>query len=124
MKVYIVYSLFHYDDYKRADSSVDILKVFTDEDRAYNYAINKLLLMFEEFAIYSTYEEDSYKDNLFSKFHILSVINDENRTKEDIYNWIQFNLYDNILEEPEFTMMPTHINYLVTSKIIDNDDDE
>jgi hypothetical protein len=69
MKVYIVYSLFHVDDYKRADSSADILKVFTDEDKAYNFAINKLLLMFEEFAIYSTYEEDSYKDNLFSKFH-------------------------------------------------------
>jgi hypothetical protein len=51
---------------------------------------------------------------------ILSVINDENRTKEDIYNWIQSNLYDNILEEPEFTMMPTHTNYLVASKIIDD----
>ena len=122
MKVYIVYSLFHHDDY-RAYSSANVLKVFTYEDEAYNYAINKLLLMFEEFAIYSTYEEDSYKDNLFSKFHILSVINDENRTKEDIYNWIQFNLYDNILEEPEFTTMPTHVNYLVTSKIIDNDDE-
>lgn len=58
------------------------------------------------------------EDNLFSEEHISAVINDKNKTKKEIYNWIQDNLYDNILNEPEFTMMPTHTNYYVYVKDI------
>ena len=48
MKVYIVYSCFHYDDYKRADSASEVHRVFTNEEKAYEFANNKLLLMFDE----------------------------------------------------------------------------
>jgi hypothetical protein len=147
MKVYIVYSCYHYDDYKRADSSASIEGVFKDENNAYDFAINKLLVMFKDRAKYNheyidceNHKIDKYwkdkenylqceycgvsinedctinlddEDNLFSKEHILSVIIDKNKTKKEIYNWIQDNLYDNILISSEFTMMPTHTNYFV-----------
>ena len=53
MKIYIVYNCYHYDDYKRADSSSGIEKIFTDKEKAYDFANNKLLLMFEDYAKYS-----------------------------------------------------------------------
>ena len=64
------------------------------------------------------------KNNLFSKEHIISVINDTTKSKKEIYDWIQDNLYNNILCEPDYTMMPTHINYFVSTKTIDNDDED
>ncbi len=152
MKIYIVYYCYHYDDYKRADSGADIEEVFTNEEKAYELAIKKLILMFKDHARYSydhlecnkhtidKYWKDKenylqceycgnklkedctldleHEDNLFSKEHIMNIVNDKNKTKKEIYNWIQENLYDNILNEPEFTMMPTHTNYFVYEKNI------
>ena len=147
MKIYIIYHCYHYDDYKRADSAAGIDKVFTNEDDAYDFANNKLLLMFEDYAKYTTgnphcqthimneylknmsglmyceecivsINEDcklnlEHEDNLFSRYHIISVINDKTKSNKEIYRWIQDNLYDNILNKPEYTMMPSHINYFV-----------
>ncbi len=152
MKIYIVYYSYHYDDYKRADSSAGIEEVFTDEEEAYEFAIDKLLSMFDDYAKYNSeyiecenhvidkYWKDKenylqcgycgnkikedctldleHEDNLFSEEHISSITNDETKTKKEIYNWIQENLYDNILHQPEFTMMPTHTNYFVYEKIL------
>ncbi len=155
MKVYVVSYCYHYDDYKRADSASDVCKVFTDKEKAYEFANNELLLMFDKYAKYKYHgsecdnhiidecleiknngwiqcvncgvqlNEDGTLDlddeeNLFSKEHIISVMNDKTKSNQQIYDWIQDNLYDNILNEPEFTMMPTHVNYYVSEKIIDN----
>jgi hypothetical protein len=156
MKVFIVYSCYHYDDYKRAHSASEVHRVFTNEEKAYDFANKKLLLMFDEYAKYNSSEckthiIDEYfklkngwiqceecgiqlnkdgtvdlddKNNLFSKEHIISVINDTTKSKKEIYDWIQDNLYNNILCEPDYTMMPTHLNYFVISKTIDNDDED
>ena len=121
MKVYIVYSCYHYDDYKRAESSAEVCRVFTDEEKAYDFANNKLLLMFDDYANYNF--SDLEDEDLFSKEHIISIINDKTKSKKEIYNWIQDNLYNNILCEPQYTMMPSHINYFVNSKIIDDEED-
>ena len=153
MKIYIVYNCFHYDDYKRADSESRIEKVFTDEEKAYDFANNKLLSMFEDYAKYTNNNSDCQthimneylknmsglmycveciasinedctlnledENNLFSRYHIISVANDKTKSKKEIYNWIQDNLYNNILNEAEYTMMPTHTNYFVHEENIE-----
>ena len=55
----------------------------------------------------------THENNLFSKEHILSILDDENKSFKEKYDFIKDNLFDNILPQQEFTMMPTHYNYTV-----------
>ena len=53
MKVYIVHSYYHYDDYKRGESYSSVDGVFTTKDLAYECAIDNFKKMFDDYAKYN-----------------------------------------------------------------------
>ena len=97
MIVFVVYYYEHYDDYKRAESSGDVINVFTNEEDAYKCAVDNFIKMF----LYYEYEYDC------SDF-----INNELSYKEN-YDIIKEKLYTDILPEAEYTMQPSYKNYFV-----------
>jgi hypothetical protein len=142
MKIYVVYYYYHYDDYKRADGFADVIDVYSESENAYKCAVENFMKSFIDYAKYNwddiecdEHIIDKYflsqceicgntitenceldlndEDNLFSKYHLRKVFNDNKKTWKEKYDFIKDNLYKNILNKPEFTMQPTHENYFV-----------
>ncbi len=53
------------------------------------------------------------KKNMFTKDHILEILSGESMTLEQKLDFIEENLYENILPEAEFSLTPTHTRYFV-----------
>ena len=105
MIIFVVHYYEHYDDYKRADSSGDVINVFVNEDEAYKCAVDNFLEMFKSFKYIEWDGYDIISDSNNILYHTL--------THKEKYKIIKDNLFSRILPGPEYTSQPTHINYSV-----------
>jgi hypothetical protein len=143
MKVYIVHVHYHYDDYKRSESYSKIEKVYTKEEDAYKYSIEKIIFDSLNYARFNYVKDEEYDEEYDFEYadkdleecihnfnsngdceycgklemtqkKIEDILNDESKTYKDRYYWIKANLIKIIGACGEFTMFPTHTFYYVT----------
>ncbi|KAG0220874.1 hypothetical protein BGX31_010449 [Mortierella sp. GBA43] len=103
MKVYSITSMYHYDDYKRAETTSRILKITRDEESAYMFAHNNQL---EVMGRYIEKEPGEEYKRVDGEPWVISY-----------HKLIEH--FDNLLCEPQFTMMASQHRYLVEEHMVE-----
>ncbi|KAF9965506.1 hypothetical protein BGZ70_004702 [Mortierella alpina] len=106
MNVYIVTEMQHSDDYKRPSTEYVIKKVFRVKEEAYEFAHDQQLHSIQENMV----EEDSQGRNQPA---LKTYSRDRHDPSWEVSYTKLMEVFEEILPEPEFDTMASHIRYTV-----------
>ncbi|KAF9428285.1 hypothetical protein BGZ94_002873 [Podila epigama] len=106
MNVYIVTKMYHGDDYKCLETNFKIVKVTRDKEKAYELAHNKQLE-------YMRCYEDVAEENDENKGDSPTYSRNGKDESWEVSYLKLIELFDEILPEPEFTLMASQTRYQV-----------
>lgn len=108
--VYVVLRIYHYDDYKRAESDANVCGVFKAPDDAYKFAIDNIIKHLPDYL--HNYDEGGKP---VAMEEVMAIYKEDIAMKEK-YEKITEKAWK-LLGEPQYTMQPSHEMFTVSSWI-------